>query len=104
MVSGLVLAKLTCTRERLARLWRGESLGRHERVRKRDLQIELLLLARKSVVDAGKKVNPLAELCHRFAHRAIDCWPTVLPRNLVRDSRLIEGPRGRVGALRIIGF
>jgi 5-methylcytosine-specific restriction enzyme B len=28
----------------------------------------------------------------------------VLPQNLVRDSRLIEGPRGRVGALRIIGF
>jgi len=28
----------------------------------------------------------------------------VFPQNPVRDSRLIEGPRGRVGALRIIGF
>jgi hypothetical protein len=28
----------------------------------------------------------------------------VLPQNLVRDSLLIEGPRGRVEALRITGF
>ena len=39
-----------------------------------------------------------AEGCHAFTACPITS------QNLVRDSRLIEGPRGRVGALRIIGF
>jgi hypothetical protein len=53
----------------LARLKRGQTLGRIQRVSECDLQIELLLLARGAVGQASEDVQALPELCHRLGHR-----------------------------------
>jgi len=52
----------------LARLERGQTLGRIQRVSECDLQIKLLLLARSAVGQAGEDVEALPKLCHRLSH------------------------------------
>src|SRR5215469_6747608 len=63
-----LLTELSRAGKRFPWLGRSESLGRIEGLPQRELQVELLFLARGSVGDTGKEVKPLAELSHCFGH------------------------------------
>ena len=94
-----------------AALWRGRCRGQ--------VSHGTLVAAMQKIADWLKKLG-MSEYAERFAENDIDASVLpeltdqdlkdlgislgVLPQNLVRDSLLIEGPRGRVEALRITGF
>ena len=85
-------ARIADAHARTPRLAQGLQSSRcHQSVSKSDLQIELLLLARSSIRDAGNEVKPFAELSHGFLHRTprdrlLACLEPVVDRFLGQAS------------------
>jgi len=102
-----LLANLTRSIERLARLRRRVSLSREERVSECDKKLKLLRQAPSVIGQSGKKVEPLSELCDRLGYRPpcdrLLACPDPIAHRFLNSATLGAMPRQHFG-LRLHDF